>query len=95
MDLEESFEGTWKDFRDEWIRFLKNDILSECFIYSRYTMNTSKKTHLQGKIVLLSHLWDEFFFYKWGGKVSNLWFHRKTFEPHEVISRSRWRSRFR
>ena len=44
MDHNEIYEGTWESKRSEWEPYLKMDILSLAFIYSRYSMNMSSIT---------------------------------------------------
>ena len=39
MNHTEIYEDTWEDKKDEWLPYLKMDVLSLAFIYSRYTMN--------------------------------------------------------
>ena len=44
MNHTEIYEDTWEDKRDEWLPYLKMDVLSLAFIYARYTMNMDSLT---------------------------------------------------
>ena len=41
MDQEEKIKDSWKNLRDEWLPYLKNDVLSLAFAHARYTKNIS------------------------------------------------------
>ena len=45
MNHTEIYEDTWEDKRDEWLPYLKMDVLSLAFIYARYTMNMEQITN--------------------------------------------------
>ena len=37
MDRDEIYEDTWEDKKNEWLPFLKHNVLSTAFAYARYT----------------------------------------------------------
>ena len=44
MNHTEIYEDTWMDKKDEWLPYLKMDVLSLAFIYARYSMNMDSLT---------------------------------------------------
>ena len=38
MEHDEFFEDTWEAKENEWLPYVKNDVLSTAFCYARYTM---------------------------------------------------------
>ena len=37
LDYDGYYEDTWEDKQNEWLPYLKNDVLSTAFCYARYT----------------------------------------------------------
>ena len=44
MELDEIFEDTWEARENEWLPYVKNDVLSTAFCYARYTMGMEELT---------------------------------------------------
>ena len=38
IELDEIFEDTWEDKENEWLPYVKNDVLSTAFCYARFKM---------------------------------------------------------
>ena len=38
LEREEVYEDTWESKENEWLPYVKNDVLSTAFCYARYTM---------------------------------------------------------
>ena len=36
FELDENYEDSWEDKQDEWLPYVKNDLLSTAFCYDRY-----------------------------------------------------------
>ena len=45
MEHDEIYEDTWEEKENEWLPFVKNDVLSTAFCYARYTMGIEKLTN--------------------------------------------------
>ena len=46
MEHDESFEDNWEEKKNEWLPYVKNDVLSTAFCYARYTMGMEELTNL-------------------------------------------------
>ena len=44
LEHDEVFEDTWEDKENEWLPYVKNDVLSTAFCYARYTMGMEELT---------------------------------------------------
>ena len=44
MDHNEVYSDTWKDKKDEWLDYVKNDVLCTAFSYARYSKAMEEKT---------------------------------------------------
>ena len=44
MELDEIYEDTWEAKENEWLSFVKNDVLSTAFCYARYIMGMEELT---------------------------------------------------
>ena len=44
LEHDEIFEDTWEERENEWLPYVKNDVLSFAFCYARYTMGMEKLT---------------------------------------------------
>ena len=38
MEHDEFYEDTWEEKENEWLPYVKNDVLSTAFCYNRYTI---------------------------------------------------------
>ena len=38
LEHDEIYEDTWEEKENEWLPYVKNDVLSTAFCYARYTM---------------------------------------------------------
>ena len=62
LELDEIFEDTWEARENEWLPYVKNDVLSTAFCYARYTMGTEELTEFGMKNSLtLPSLANKFF----------------------------------
>ena len=44
LEHDEIYENTWKEKENEWLPYVKNDVLSTAFCYARYTMGMEELT---------------------------------------------------
>ena len=44
MEHDEIYEDTWKAKENDWLPYVKNDVLSTAFCYARYTMGMEELT---------------------------------------------------
>ena len=44
MDCDEVFEATWQNQTDEWLNYVKNNVLSNSFRYVRYSRSVEEIT---------------------------------------------------
>ena len=44
MEHDEIYEDTWEAEENEWLPYVKNDVLSTAFCYGRYTMGMEELT---------------------------------------------------
>ena len=40
----EHYEDTWEEKENEWLHYIKNDVLSSAFCYAKYTMGMEELT---------------------------------------------------
>ena len=52
MEHDEIYEATWETRENEWLPYVKNDMLSTAFCYARYTMGMEELTEVGMKNVL-------------------------------------------
>ena len=52
LEHDEIYEDTWEEKENEWLPYVKNDVLSTAFCYARYTMGMEKLTEFGMKISL-------------------------------------------
>ena len=45
LDHDEIYEDTWEARENEWLPYVKNDVLSTAFCYARYTMGMEELTN--------------------------------------------------
>ena len=45
----EIYEDTWEDEEDEWLLYVKNDVLSTAFCYARHTIGKEELTKISMK----------------------------------------------
>ena len=45
MEHDENYEDTWEARENEWLPYVKNDVLSTAFCYARYTMGVEELTN--------------------------------------------------
>ena len=48
---DENYEDTWEEKENEWLPFVKNDVLSTAFCYARYRMGMEELTGFGMKAV--------------------------------------------
>ena len=62
LEHDENYEDTWEEKENEWLLYVKNDVLSTAFCYARYTMGTEELTEFGMKNSLtLPSLANKFF----------------------------------
>ena len=44
LENDEIYEDTWEEKENEWLPYIKNDVLSTAFCYARYTMGMEELT---------------------------------------------------
>ena len=44
MEHDERYEDTWETRENEWLPYVKNEVLSTAFCYARYTMGVEELT---------------------------------------------------
>ena len=44
LEHDEIYEDTWEEKENEWLPYVKNDVLSTAFCYARYTMGMEELT---------------------------------------------------
>ena len=56
MEYDEIFEDTWEAIENEWLPYVKNEILSTAFWYARYIIGKEELTNfsMKNSITLLS-----------------------------------------
>ena len=53
MERDEIHEDTWEEKENEWLPYVKNDVLSTDFFYARYTMGMEELTNFRMKNSLI------------------------------------------
>ena len=62
MDHDEIYEETWEDRENEWLPYLKNDVSSTAFFYTRYSKGMEELTgFVMGNSITLPSLANKFF----------------------------------
>ena len=62
IEHDEIYEDTWEDKGNEWLPYVKNDVLSTAFCYARYTMGMEELTGFGMKnSLILPSLANKFF----------------------------------
>ena len=54
LELDEIYENSWEEKENEWLPYVKNDVLSTAFCYARYTMGMEELTEFGMKNSLTS-----------------------------------------
>ena len=61
-ERDEIYEDTWEAKENEWLPYVKNDVLSIVFCYARYIMSLEKLTHFSMKnLATLPSLTNKYF----------------------------------